>query len=80
MKKSDLQNKKAIAFYGLTNTASVEILAIDDIGERVYYALHCGERHAVQFAKIRENDNGDPYFKSSNWGRIALSDCMKVEG
>ena len=79
MKKSDLQNKKAIAFYGLTNTASVEILAIDDIGERVYYVLHCGERHAVQFAKIRENDNGDPYFKSSNWGKIALSDCMKVE-
>lgn len=80
MKKSDLQHKKAITVYGLTNTASVEILAIDNIEERVYYALHCGERHAVQFAKIRENDNGGPYFKSSNWGTIALSDCMKVEG
>ena len=80
MKKSDLQRTKAMAVYGLTNTASVEILAIDNIEERVYYALQCGRRHAVQFSKMRENSNGHPYFKPSNWGRIYLHDCIKVEG
>lgn len=80
MKKADLQRKKAIAVYGLTNTASVEILDIDSIEERVYYALQCGGRHAVQFSKLRENSNGHPYFKPSNWGRIYLHDCIKVEG
>lgn len=39
-----------------------------------------GNATPYNLLKLEKNDNGDLYFKSSNWGKIALSDCMKMEG
>lgn len=77
MKKSDLQEKEAIAVYSLTNTASIVILEIDFLEERVYYAVSGEKRHPVRFAKLRQTKEGHEYFNSF-LGRIDMLECMAV--
>ena len=76
-----VRDMKAVAVYGLTNTASIEILKIDEQEERVYYCLRCGERGRVCFSKINSNSDGSLYFINRVWGtqvRIRLDECLRV--
>lgn len=77
MKKIDYQTLEAIAVYGLTNSAAIEIIRVDD--DRVYYALTTNTgRHPVRFSRIYFNNSGDPYFIAGKLGRVYLSECIKT--
>ena len=78
MKKSDYQVLEAIAVYGLTNSASIEIIRVDDDEDRVYYALTTDTgRHPVCFSRIYFSNIGDPYFIAGKIGRVYLNECIK---
>lgn len=73
MKKSEYQNAQAIAVYGMTNTAGIEILDLNE--DRAIYALNCGgKRHKVRQSQLRYGVN-DTTFRTP-YGTIKLSECM----
>jgi len=80
MKKTDYQALEAIAVYGLTNSASIEIIKFNEFKDRVYYALTTNtERHPVRFSRIYFNNIGDPYFIAGKLGRVYLNECLKTK-
>jgi len=80
MKKTDYQALEATAVYGLTNSASIEIIRINEFHDRVYYALATDTgRHPVCFSCIYYNNIGDPYFIAGKLGRVYLNECIKTK-
>ncbi|UQT00362.1 hypothetical protein FGBNBECL_00004 [Enterococcus phage vB_OCPT_Bob] len=90
MTKTELQYKKAIgvAVFAtseedkkqLGNVAPFsiyEILEIDLNKNRVYYALNCGERHAVCFTKLRKEEETGNNFILINKQPFFLKDMHK---
>lgn len=78
-KKEEYRNAEAIAIYGLTNTAAIEILNIDD--ETVYYCLNSGERGTICKSKLYYNNDGSTYFINrlfEDQSRIRLDECMRT--
>lgn len=70
--KKQYENNKPIALYGLSNVATIVILGIDEIDERVYYRLDTIDKKGkVRFAKIK-NDS----FKTIS-GTVKFSECVK---
>ena len=79
MKKTDYQTLEAVAVYGLTNSASIEIIRVNEAEDRVYYALATDTgRLPVRFSRIYFNNSGDPYFIAGVFGRVYLNKCIKT--
>ena len=79
MKKIDYQALEAIAVYGLTNSAAIEVIRVNEVEERIYYALTTNTgRHPVRFSRIYFNNSGDPYFIAGKLGRVYLNECIKT--
>ena len=79
MKKTDYQTLEAIAVYGSTNSAAIEVIRVNEVDDRVHYALTTGTmRHSVCFSRIYFNNNGEPYFVAGKLGRVYLSECIKT--
>lgn len=79
--REEIRELKAVAVYPLTNTASIEILKIDNESEKVWYCLTCGERGRLCFSKLQYSLNGVPFFINRVWGtqvRIRLDECLRV--
>lgn len=79
MKKTDYQALEAIAVYGLTNSAAIEVIRVNEDEERIYYALTTNAgRHPVRFSRIYFNNIGDPFFIAGKLGRVYLNECIKT--
>jgi len=79
MKKAEYQTLEAVAVYGLTNSAAIEIIRVDDDEDRVYYALTTNTgRHPVRFSRIYFNNIGNQYFIVGKLGRVYLNECIKI--
>lgn len=80
MEKSDFQSLEPIAVYGLTNSAAIEIIRVDEDQERIYYALTVGKvRRPVHFSRIHLNNSGEYYFIAGKLGRVYLNECIKTQ-
>lgn len=64
---------KYVAVYGLTNTAGVGILDVND--ERVEYVDALGKKRR---AKVYFTAKGRAYFMYAGGFRIYLDECMRV--
>lgn len=67
-----MKNLSVMAVYGLTNTASVQILECND--EFIYYLDPLGKPH---HAKIY-TDTSRAYFRYCGGFRIHLDECLRV--
>lgn len=76
-----MEKREAIATIGLTNTAAVLILDVDETGENVTYCVSVVDEkkapknhHAKIYYTRKDNE---PYFNSV-LGRMHLSQAMKI--
>lgn len=77
MKKADYQALEAIAVYGLTNSAAIEVIRVNEDEERIYYALTTSEgRQPVRFSRFYLNNSGETYFIAGKLGRVYLNECI----
>ena len=90
MTKEELHKKQAIGvaifatseedkkqFVNVAPFSIYEILEIDLEKNRVYYALNCGERHAVCFTKLRKEEETGNAFILINKQPFFLKDMHK---
>lgn len=74
MNKRELWDMPAIAYYGVSNVAAIEIIAIDDYDEKCYWAMNIsGKRSKVHGTKIYNSGSFN-----GPCGRIKLSECPRV--
>ena len=85
MKKADYKSLEVVAIYGLTNSAAIEVIRIDDDNDdededRVYYDLATGTGwHPVRSSRIYFNKKGEPFFIAGKLGRVYLSECIRTK-
>ncbi|UQT01097.1 hypothetical protein LMOIWNZ_00072 [Enterococcus phage vB_OCPT_CCS3] len=84
MTKKELNKKQAIGVAIISTSGEekkqfsiYEILEIDINKNRVYYALNCGERHAVCFTKLRKEEETGNAFILINKQPFLLKDMHK---
>lgn len=79
MKKESYRNNESVGVYVLSNTATIEVLSIED--ETIHYCLNAGERGSICKSKIYYNKDGTAYFINRLFGdqqRLRLDEVIRT--